>query len=59
LPRPLKLLELRKRQVVMKKLILLLAVAGLSVAATKSYDVTFTAPAVLGTTEVPALDFKH
>ena len=38
----------------MKKFILLLAVAGLSVAATKSYDITFTAPAVLGTTEVPA-----
>jgi hypothetical protein len=38
----------------MKKRILLLAVAGLLVAGTKSYDVTFTHPAVLGAVEVPA-----
>lgn len=38
----------------MKKLILLFAVAGLSVAGAKSYDITFSNPAVLGATEVPA-----
>ena len=38
----------------MKKLTLLLTVAGLLVAGTKSYDVTFTHPAVLGAVEVPA-----
>jgi hypothetical protein len=38
----------------MKKLILLFAVAGLSVAGAKSYDVTFTVPAMLGSVEVPA-----
>jgi hypothetical protein len=38
----------------MKKLTLLLAAAGLLVAGTKSYDVTFTHTAVLGSVEVPA-----
>jgi uncharacterized secreted protein with C-terminal beta-propeller domain len=38
----------------MKKLILLVAVAGLSVLGAKSYDVTFASPAVLGSVEVPA-----
>jgi hypothetical protein len=38
----------------MRKLILLFAVAGLSVAGAKSYDVTFASPSVLGAVEVPA-----
>jgi hypothetical protein len=42
----------------MKKLILLVAVAGLSVAGAKSYDVTFASPAVLGSVEVPAGQYQ-
>lgn len=42
----------------MKKFILLFAVAGLSVAGAKSYDVTFTSPAVLGAMEVPAGQYQ-
>ena len=42
----------------MRKLILLFAVAGLSVAGAKSYDVTFASPAVLGTVEVPAGQYQ-
>jgi hypothetical protein len=42
----------------MKKIMLLLAVAGLSVAGAKSYDVTFASPAVLGTTTVPAGQYQ-
>lgn len=42
----------------MKKFILLFAVAGLSVAAAKSFDVTFTSPAVLGSMEVPAGQYQ-
>jgi hypothetical protein len=38
----------------MKKFILLFAVIGLSVAGAKSYDITFTAPTVLGSVQVPA-----
>lgn len=42
----------------MKKFMLLFAVAGLSVAGAKSYDVTFTSPAVLGAMEVPAGQYQ-
>jgi hypothetical protein len=42
----------------MRKLILLFAVAGLSVAGAKSYDVTFASPAVLGTVQVPAGQYQ-
>jgi predicted secreted protein len=42
----------------MNKLLLLFAVAGLSVAGAKSYDITFAAPAVLGTTLVPAGQYQ-
>lgn len=42
----------------MKKLILLFAVAGLSVAGAKSYDITFSNPALLGATEVPAGQYQ-
>jgi hypothetical protein len=42
----------------MKKFILLFAVAGLSVAGAKSYDVTFTAPTVLGAVTVPAGQYQ-
>jgi hypothetical protein len=42
----------------MNKLILLFAVAGLSIAGAKSYDITFAAPAVLGTTQVPAGQYQ-
>lgn len=42
----------------MKKFILLFAVAGLSVAAAKSYDITFTSPTVLGAMEVPAGQYE-
>jgi hypothetical protein len=40
------------------KIILFLAVAGLSLAGTKSYDVTFGAPAVLGGAEVASGQYK-
>lgn len=42
----------------MRKLILLFGVAALSIAAAKSYDVTFTSPAVLGAMEVPAGQYQ-
>ena len=42
----------------MRKLILLFAVAGLSVAGAKSYDVTFGSPAVLGAVQVPAGQYQ-
>lgn len=42
----------------MKKFMLLFAVAGLSVAGAKSFDVTFTSPAVLGAMEVPAGQYQ-
>lgn len=42
----------------MKKFMLLFAVAGLSVAGAKSFDVTFTSPAVLGSMEVPAGQYQ-
>ena len=42
----------------MRKLILLFAVAGLSVAGAKTYDVTFASPAVLGTVQVPAGQYQ-
>ena len=42
----------------MKKFILLFAVAGLSIAAAKSYDVTFTSTTVLGAMEVPAGQYQ-
>jgi hypothetical protein len=42
----------------MRKLILLFAVAGLSVAGAKSYDVTFGSATVLGATEVPAGQYQ-
>jgi hypothetical protein len=40
------------------KMVLFLAVTGLSFAGTKSYDVTFGAPAVLGSTEVASGQYK-
>jgi hypothetical protein len=40
------------------KMILFLAVAGLSLAGTKSYEVTFASPAVLGSTEVATGQYK-
>lgn len=42
----------------MRKLILLFGVAALSIAAAKSYDVTFTNPTVLGAMEVPAGQYQ-
>ena len=42
----------------MRKLILLFAVAGLSVAGAKSYDVTFGSPTVLGAVQVPAGQYQ-
>jgi len=41
----------------MKKIVLFLAVASLALAA-KSYDVTFSAPAVLGSVQVPAGQYQ-
>lgn len=40
------------------KILLLLAIAGLSFAGTKSYDVTFDSPAVLGPMEVESGHYK-
>jgi hypothetical protein len=40
------------------KIVLFLALAGLSFAATKKYDVTFAAPAVLGPMEVESGHYK-
>ncbi len=40
------------------KIFLFLAIAGLSFAATKSYEVTFDAPAVLGPMEVESGQYK-
>jgi hypothetical protein len=42
----------------MRKLILLFAVAGLSVAGAKTYDVTFGSPTVLGAVQVPAGQYQ-
>lgn len=41
-----------------KKMILILAMATASFAGTKTYDVIFSAPTVLGSTEVPSGQYK-